>query len=139
MRRCGPAAMRATGPAGSGQPRGTRVGAVSSCWMRLSIWSRRWLARCADWFADSALWAAFCTLESSWSRRELIPANSSLYVAQAPRLAVATIARPRLRAITRCRLVSFMTILLHRGVPYIAAVMYGAVDLPPPVLGHLHA
>src|SRR5690606_5470066 len=101
MRQRGPAARTGHRPVRVGQPGGTRVGAVSSCWIRLSIWSRRWLARVADWLAASALCAAFCTLESSWSRRELIPANSSLYVAQAPRLAVATIARPRLRAITR--------------------------------------
>src|SRR5690606_5947094 len=58
------------------QPRGVRRGADSSCWTRLSIWSRRWLARWADWLADSALCAAPCTRESSWSSRELMVANS---------------------------------------------------------------
>src|SRR5690606_12275230 len=78
----GPVAGVATGPVGptsrtapDDQPRGARRGAASSCWTRLSIWSSRWLACCADWLADSALCAALCTRESSWSRRELIVAN----------------------------------------------------------------
>src|SRR5690606_37900970 len=108
----GPVAGVATGPVGptsrtapDDQPRGARRGAASSCWTRLSIWSSRWLACCADWLADSALCAALCTRESSWSRRELIVANSSAQVAQPDRPAAATIATPSTLAL-RCRLLT---------------------------------